>query len=87
MVTLSDVEAVMAKGNPSSLTVGDIASKSVIVAYPDQYLHDILVKFGARDMGRIPVVDRSDPKHLLGVLRRQDIIRAYAKATARKPCR
>ena len=84
VVTLSDVEAVMAKGNPPGITVADIASKSVIVAYPDQYLHEVLVKLSARDIGRIPVVDRSNPKHLLGVLRRHDIIRAYTKAVAPK---
>jgi CIC family chloride channel protein len=88
MVTLSDVEAAMSKGdNPTDLTVTDIAPKSVIVAYPDQYLHDVLVKFGAQEVGRIPVVDRSNPKRLLGCLRRHDIIRAYAKAVTRKPKR
>lgn len=85
MVTLSDVEAAMAKGTPEGVTVSNIATKSVMVAYPDQYLHDVLVSFGTRDVGRIPVVDRGNPKHLLGVLRRHDIIRAYTKAVTRKP--
>jgi len=85
MVTLSDIEAVMSKGKPEGITVGDIASKSVILAYPDQYLHDVLVSFGTRDVGRIPVVDRNNPKHLLGVLRRHDIIRAYTKTVTGKP--
>ncbi len=83
MVTLSDVEAVMSKGNPEGLTVADITSKSVITAYPDEYIHDALVKLGAQDVGRIPVVDRSNSKHLLGVLRRHDIIRTYTEAVAR----
>ncbi len=89
VVTLSDVEAAMtmSEGYPKGITVGDIASKSVIVAYPDEYLHDVLVKFGARDVGRVPVIDRRNPKHLLGVLRRHDIIHAYAKAIERKPRR
>ena len=87
VVTLSDVEAVMSKGNPEGLTVGDVASKSPIVAYPDQYIHDVLVKFGSRDVGRIPVVDRNDPKRLLGCLRRHDIIRAYTKTVMGKPRR
>jgi CIC family chloride channel protein len=88
-VSLSDVETIMtmSKGYPKSVTVGDITTKSVIVAYPDEYIHDVLVKFGTQDVGRIPVVDRSNPKHLIGVLRRHDIIHAYAKAIARKPRR
>lgn len=88
MVTLSDVEAVMSRGdNPANLTVADIASKSLIVAYPDQYLHDVLVQLSSREVGRIPVVDRNDPKRLLGVLRRHDIIRAYAKTVTQKRVR
>ena len=85
VVTLADVEDAMSTINPEGLTVGDIASKSIIVAYSDQYLHDVLVKLGARDIGRIPVVDRNNPKLLLGVLRRHDITRAYIKAVGRKP--
>ena len=75
----------MSKGHPERLTVDDIASKALIVAYPDEYLHDVLVKLGAREVGRIPVVDRKNPKRLLGMLQRPDIIGAYVKAVARKP--
>jgi CIC family chloride channel protein len=84
VVTLSDIEAAMSKGGSSNLTVDDIASKSVIVAYPDEYIHDVFVKLGTREVGRVPVVDRKNPRHLLGVLRRHDVIVAYAKAIKRR---
>ncbi len=89
VVTLSDVEAAMtmSKGYPISATAIDIGTKPVIVAYPDEYLHDVLVKLGARDVGRIPVVDRSSSKRWLGCLRRHDIIYAYTKAVTRQPRR
>ncbi len=45
----------------------------------------MLVQLGARGVGRIPIVDRSSPKHLLGILRRHDIIGAYTKVIARQP--
>ncbi len=83
MVTLADVESAVAKGDIKAVTVGDIASRSLIVAYPDEYLHDVLLKLGAKEVGRIPVVERKNPKHLLGILRRQDIIRAYIKPPLR----
>jgi CIC family chloride channel protein len=85
VVTLADVKAAMPKGGPSDLAVGDIASKSVVVAYPDEYIHDVFVKLGTRDVGRIPVVDRNNPKRLLGVLRRHDVVVAYGRAIRRKP--
>jgi CIC family chloride channel protein len=85
VVTIADVEAAMAQESPSALTVKDIASKSVVVAYPDEFIHDVLVKLGTRDVGRIPVVERKNPKRLLGVLRRHDVLTAYSKLISRKP--
>jgi len=79
VVTLEDVEGVMSRLEPG-LTVGDIANKSPIVAYPDQSIHDAVAQLGGRDVGRIPVVDPRNPKRLLGCLRRHDIIRAYSRA-------
>lgn len=87
VVTIADVEAAMAQESPSALTVKDIASKSVVVAYPDEYIHDVIVKLGTHDVGRIPVVDRRNPKRLLGVLRRHDVLSAYSKTIMRKPRR
>lgn len=85
VVALADVEAAMSRGGSSDLTVGDIASKSVVVAYPDEFIHDVFVKLGTQEVGRVPVVDRDNPKRLLGVLRRHDVIIAYAKAIRRRP--
>jgi CIC family chloride channel protein len=85
VVTIADVEAAMVQESPSALTVKDIASKSVVVAYPDEYIHDVIVKLGTHDVGRIPVVERKNPKRLLGVLRRHDVLTAYSKTLMRKP--
>jgi len=84
VVTLADVEARI-EGGIAGLTVGDIATKSPIVAYPDQSLHQALLQLGAKDVGRIPVVDREDRARLLGVLRRHDIIKAYKSRIAGSP--
>jgi len=80
VVTLTDIQAAMSRGESAQLTVEDIATKKVIVAYPDQSVHDALAQFGGRDVGRIPVVERNEPTKLLGILRRHDIIKAYTKA-------
>ncbi|MFC1925887.1 chloride channel protein [Chloroflexota bacterium] len=82
VVALEDVEAAMSQKDPD-LTAIDVATQSPIVAFPDQSVHDALAQFGGRTVGRIPVVDRSNTKKLLGVLRRHDIVRAYTKALKR----
>jgi CIC family chloride channel protein len=78
MVTLSDVEAIM--GSREQLTVADIATTNIITAYPDETLHDVVHRLGTSEVGRIPVIDRKDRTKLIGVLRRYDIVKAYAKA-------
>ncbi|UCH51727.1 MAG: chloride channel protein [Chloroflexota bacterium] len=84
MITLADVESKM--GSKSrELTVADIATTILIKAYPDESLHDVVQNLGAKEVGRIPVVDRKDPSRLVGVLRRYDIVKAYVKAISKLP--
>ena len=82
MVTLADVEAKMSS---KELTVADISTTHLITAYPDETLHDVVHRLGTSEVGRIPVVDRKDPSRLGGVLRRYDIVKAYAKAISKLP--
>jgi CIC family chloride channel protein len=81
IVTVADVEASLTDA-VLDLKVRDIATRSPIVAYPDQSLYEAMLRVGAIDVGRIPVVDRDDQTRLLGVLRRHDIIRAYRNKLA-----
>lgn len=76
IVTLSDLERSLTE-NQSARTVGDICTRRLITAYPDEVLEDVIAKIGFRDVGRIPVVDRSNPRRLLGMAYRADIIGAY----------
>jgi len=79
VVTLSDVEEAV-KGGTAEFTVGDIATRNPVTAYPDESVQAVMRRFADVDVGRIPVVSRSDPTRLLGCLRRHDIIRAYSRA-------
>jgi CIC family chloride channel protein len=82
IIALADVEAKM--GIPDQkLTVADIATTHLIVAYPDESLHDVISRLGSMEVGRIPVVDRKKPSKLLGVLRRYDIVNAYTRAMSK----
>ncbi|MFC1910931.1 chloride channel protein, partial [Chloroflexota bacterium] len=84
IVTQTDVEHHLSTSTgKNQQTVGDIATKSPFVVYPDQTLDRVL---GAteEEYGRIPVVSRDDARHLLGVLRRHDIIRAYRRKAKRR---
>jgi CIC family chloride channel protein len=84
VVTLQDMERAAARGNAPALTVMDIASTRLLVAYPDEPLWVALKRMGGRDVGRLPVVSRDNPTRLLGIIRRADIIKAYNKAIIRR---
>lgn len=78
VVTLQDLEAAMETPGWEQRHVADIATTTDLsVAYPDEAVGTALRRLGVRDVGRLPVVSRDNPKRLLGVVRRQDIVRAY----------
>ena len=83
VVALADVEAKMSSSQ--ELTAADIATTDLITAYPDETLHDVVDRWGSSEVGRVPVVDRKAPSRLVGVLRRRDIVKAFAKAVTRLP--
>jgi len=78
IVTLRDVEEAVLRGkNPETTTVGDICTRRVVVCRPDQTLTEALSMFGGHGFGRIPVIDPDNPRKVIGMLRRGDILRAY----------
>jgi CBS domain-containing protein len=46
------------------------------VAFPDETLQDVIARMLQRDVGRLPVVSREDPKKVTGYLGRADILAA-----------
>lgn len=85
VVTLQDLERITRGGKrPPGAKVGQICTRNPLVAYPDEPLWTALKRIGTRDIGRLPVVSREDPTRLVGLIRGNDIIRAYNKAIARR---
>ncbi|MCJ7700079.1 MAG: chloride channel protein [Anaerolineales bacterium] len=85
IVSLTDYRRV-SQNNASmeNLVVKDIATRALVTAFPDETLRIVLQRMAPRDLSRIPVISREDQKQLLGVVRRNDIIRAYRTGTARR---
>ena len=52
---------------------------SVAVTYPDETLQDAIGTMLKRNIGRLPVVARSDPGKVLGYLGRADILAARSR--------
>lgn len=74
IITRGDVLRALEK-NPSG-TVLDACSRNVVVTYPDETLHEASEKMLRFNVGRLPVVDRADERHIVGYLGRPGIMAA-----------
>ncbi len=57
----------------------DLATKPATLKADDD-LYTALLKFVDTDYGQIPVVSEDDPNRIIGILNRENVFRAYAKA-------
>lgn len=83
IVTLSDLRSKVKSGEVDK-KVGDIATKNLEVAYPDETLDTVLKRFASKQIGRLPVVDREDKTRILGLITRSDIVNSYNKKVVEK---
>ncbi len=86
IVTITDLEETLEESRPYAGTVADIGTTwpRLKVAFSDDTIGNALAIMGTRGLGRLPVVSRNDPYHLLGIVRRQDIVLAYDLALTRR---
>ena len=84
MVTLSDLDRALGTGEVESATAADIATSSeLLVAHPDESMGTALRRLGLRDVNRLPVVKPGSMRPV-GVVRRNEIVRAYNHALSRR---
>ena len=79
IVTRGDLMRAQHEEDANTQSVLDAGSADVIVAFPEETLHDAIAKMLARDIGRLPVVSRADPGKIVGYLGRADILAARMK--------
>ncbi len=87
MVTITDLEQAIHNGMAlSKTTVAEIGTpyENLAVIYPDESIGDALNKMSQRGFGRLPVISRNDPKHLLGLIQRRDLVASYKIALTKR---
>jgi CBS domain-containing protein len=77
ILTRGDLLQAFNREGEDDLTMLEIGTRSPVVAYPDDPLEDALGLMLRTGVGRLPVVDRTDPTRLLGMLSRGSIATAY----------
>ena len=63
-------------------TAGDLCTRHVVTASPDDPTFRAVRRMAALDVGRVPVVDPTT-RRVVGMLRRADVVRAYQRGIAR----
>jgi CIC family chloride channel protein len=84
IVTTSDIARALEENVDPAGPVGTIATTDILVAYTDQNLHDAIPLFALRDVRQVPVVTRNEPRVIVGMLRRADIVRSYSAGIVRR---
>ncbi len=82
--TVQDLDVAQVREGGPPATVAEACTHDLLVAHPDETLASALLRMGARDVGRLPVVARDAPRRLVGLLRRGDLVRAYDVALTRR---
>ena len=76
IITRSDLLKSFEQDSEGKMSVLEAGTRDVLVAYPDELLHDAATKMLRRNIGRLPVVDRKEPTRVVGYLGRHGIMSA-----------
>jgi predicted transcriptional regulator len=82
IITLNDIEK-LKESKAKENSIQGIYPTHPTVTYPQETLATALKKMSRLDVGQLPVVLPSDPRQLVGMLYREDVIHAYAVAAQR----
>ena len=84
--TIQDMERTLHRKdvNLRDLKIWDVATPEPVTVFPDEPIWSAIRKMAPRDLARLPVVARSNPKQFVGLISRSDIVRAYNVGLMRK---
>jgi CIC family chloride channel protein len=85
IISLQDVRKVLFEDYIKEVvTVGELCTEDVLVLYPDDNLTTAMRHFATMDIDEIPVVSRENPRKVVGMLRRGDVIAVYNREILRR---
>lgn len=79
LLTQGDLLRALEQHPAGDVSVLEVAAKSLLVAFPEESAFDALYRMIQNDVGRLPVVDRADPKKLVGFINRSSVLSAWTR--------
>ncbi|KAB2834081.1 MAG: CBS domain-containing protein [Candidatus Brocadia sp.] len=84
IITVQDIDRAQEDDSGMARSVGEVCTRELLLAYPDETIGTALRRIGVRNVGQLPVVARKNPRHLVGLLHNTDIARAYDLTVTRR---
>ena len=78
VISLGDVERVHVPSN--LVSVGEVMTRNPITVTPELPVSAALARMASFGLGRLPVVDDANPTKVVGMFRRESVVRAYHHA-------
>jgi CBS domain-containing protein len=80
IITRSDLMKAMEKrGEAPDRTVIDAGTRQVIVGFPDELVREAVRRMLENDVGRLPIVERDNPRRVVGYLGRSGVMAARVR--------
>ena len=74
IITRNDVIRSLEKSGPHNLKLSEAGSVDVVTAYPDETVHEAVARMLTHGIGRLLVVDRANPKQMIGYVSRTHLL-------------
>jgi CIC family chloride channel protein len=86
VLTLRDIRSQLADPNydGENVIAADLMHKEVVTVREDQNLEEAFHLFSSRNFSFLPVVAADDPRHVVGCLKKDDLITAYNQNVLRE---
>jgi CBS domain-containing protein len=78
IVTQGDILRALEADAQGGTPVLDAGTRSLVVAYPDESAFEALTKMLLNNVGRLPVVSRSDAQHMVGYINRSSVMASWS---------
>jgi H+/Cl- antiporter ClcA/CBS domain-containing protein len=79
IITRGDVLRALAHNGGNATTVLEAGSRELIVTFADEVLMEAATKMLRNDVGRLPVVSRLNPRHIVGYLGRSSLMAGHLR--------
>ena len=79
IITRGDILRALEPSQQEPVTVLEAGSRTPLITYPDELVHDALNTMLQNNVGRLPVVSRENPRKLVGYLGRAAVLEARSK--------